>query len=110
MEGSPTGTQKRSRQPQVVKSHQKKEVEGAASIHHHSIELVIFYDGADYQRIPPRLWNKVRVVAVVEGNGDLRSSMILGAGRTDLQDLPGYEFLLPLGLHLGVAGPTSKIS
>jgi hypothetical protein len=33
----------------------KKEVEGAASIHQHSVELNVFYDGADYQRIPPWL-------------------------------------------------------
>jgi hypothetical protein len=28
-------------------------------------------DGADDERVLPRLWHKVRVVAVVEGDGDL---------------------------------------
>jgi hypothetical protein len=63
-----------------------------------TVELDIFYDGADYQRIPPRLWNKVRVVAVVEGNGDLRPSKVLRGGGTDHQDLPGCEVLFPPGL------------
>jgi hypothetical protein len=72
MEGSLTGTQKRSRQPHLVESLQKKEVEGATSIHQYSIELDVFYNGVDYRRIPPWLWYKVRVVTAVEGNGDLR--------------------------------------
>jgi hypothetical protein len=76
----------------------KKEVEGAASIHQYYVELDVFYDGADYQRIPPRLWYKVRMVTAVEGNGDLGPSKVLGGGGTDHQDLLGYEFLLSLGL------------
>jgi hypothetical protein len=90
--------EKRSRQPHLVESLQKKEVEGAAFINQYSIELDVFYNGADYQRIPPWLWYKVWVVTVVDGNGDLRQSKVLRGGRTDCQDLPGYEFLLPLGL------------
>jgi hypothetical protein len=43
----------------MVESLQKKEVEGAASVHQHSFEVDIFYDGAYYQRIPPVLWYKV---------------------------------------------------
>jgi hypothetical protein len=74
------------------------EVEGAASIHEHSVELNILYDGADYQGIPPWLWYKVRVVTMVEGNGDLGLSKALGGGRFDRHDLPDSEFLLPLGL------------
>jgi hypothetical protein len=35
---------------------------------------------------------------MVEGNGDLRPSKVLEGGGTDRQDLPGYEFLLSLGL------------
>jgi hypothetical protein len=62
------------------------------------VELDIFYDGADYQRIPPWLWNKVRVVAAVEGNGDLGPSKVHRGGGFDRHDLPGYVFLLPLGL------------
>jgi hypothetical protein len=38
------------------------------------------------------------VVTVVEGNGDLEPSKVLRGGRTDRQDLPGCEFLLPLRL------------
>jgi hypothetical protein len=71
MKRSPTGAQKRYKQPHLIESHQKKEVEGAASIHKHSVELNFLYDGADYQGILPRLWYKVRVVTAIEGNGDL---------------------------------------
>jgi hypothetical protein len=49
MEGSLTGTQKRSRQPHLVERLQKKEVEGAASIHQHSVELDVLYDGGMLQ-------------------------------------------------------------
>jgi hypothetical protein len=52
----------------------EKEVEGAASTHQHSVELNVFYDGADYQGILPRVWYKVWVVVAMEGNGDLRPS------------------------------------
>jgi hypothetical protein len=51
-EGSPTGTQKGSRLPHLVESLQKKEVEGAASIHQPSVELDVFFDEANYQTIP----------------------------------------------------------
>jgi hypothetical protein len=98
MEGSPTRTQKKSRQPHLVESLQKKKIEGAASIHQHSVELNVFYNGADYQKIPPQLWYKVRVVVAVKGNGDLGPSKVLMGGGTNRQDLPGCEFLLPLGL------------
>jgi hypothetical protein len=74
------------------------EVEGAASIHEHSVELNILYDGAHYQGTPPRLWYKVRVVTAVKGNGDLGPSKVLGGGGFDRHDLSGCEFLLPLGL------------
>jgi hypothetical protein len=97
MEWSPTGTHKRSRQPHLVQSLQEKEVKGAASIHQYSIDLDILYDGADYQRVPPRLWDKFRVVATVDGDGDLEPSKVLGGGGSDCQDLSGCEFLLPLG-------------
>jgi hypothetical protein len=59
MERSPTSVQKRSRQPHMVESLQKIEVEGAASIHGHLVELNVLYDGADYQGIPPQLWYNV---------------------------------------------------
>jgi hypothetical protein len=42
MEGSLTGTQKRSRKPHLVESLQKMEVEGATSIHQYSFELDVF--------------------------------------------------------------------
>jgi hypothetical protein len=90
--------QKRSRQPHLVKSLHKKEVKEAASIHQHSVELDVRYDGADYQRILPRLWNKVRVVTTVEGDGDLGPSKVLRGDGSNLQDLLGCELLLPLGL------------
>jgi hypothetical protein len=43
----------------------------AAPIDEDSVELDILDDGADYERIPPQLWHKIRVVATVEGNEDL---------------------------------------
>jgi hypothetical protein len=107
MERSPTGAQERSRQPHLIKSLQKKEVEGAASIHKHLVELNVLHDGADYQGIPPQLWYKVQVVAAVKGNGDLGSSRVLGGGRIDRHDLLGYEFLLPIGLIC--AGATKNL-
>jgi hypothetical protein len=52
-------------------------------MHEHLVELNVFYDGADYQRIPPRLWYKAWEVTTVEGNDDLRPSMYSGvAGLT----------------------------
>jgi hypothetical protein len=108
MERSPTGVQKRSRKPHLVKSLQKKEVEGAAPIHEHSVELNILYDGADYLAIPPRLWYKVWVVTAVESNGDLRPSKVLGGGGFDRHDLLGCEFLLPLG-HIGIGATKNLI-
>jgi hypothetical protein len=48
VERSLTGAHKRSGQPHLVESLQKKEVKGAASIHEHSIELDILYYGVDY--------------------------------------------------------------
>jgi hypothetical protein len=51
MERSQTCEQNRSRQPHLVESLQKKEVEGAASIHKHSVELHILHNGVDYQGI-----------------------------------------------------------
>jgi hypothetical protein len=81
-----------------LKVFRKKEVKGAASIHQHSVKLDVLYNGAYYQRIQPWLWNKVRVVTTVEGDGDLRPSKVLRGGGSDHQDLPGCELLLPLGL------------
>jgi hypothetical protein len=98
MERSLTSVEKRSRQPHLVESLQKKAVEGATSIHEHSVELNVLYDGADYQGIPPQLGYKVWVVIAVEGNGDLGPSKVYGGGGFDHHDLPGCEFLLPLGL------------
>jgi hypothetical protein len=59
MEGSPTGLRKRSREPHLVECLQKKEVKGVASIHQHYVELDVLYNGADYQRVLPPLWDKV---------------------------------------------------
>jgi hypothetical protein len=98
MERSSTSAQKRSRQPHMVKCLQKKEVEGAASIHEHSVELNVLNNGVDYQGIPPRLGYKVQVVTVVEGNGDLGPSKVLRGGGFNRPNLLGCEFLLPLGL------------
>jgi hypothetical protein len=44
---------------------------GATPIDEDSVEFCILDDGADDERIPPRLWHKVRVVTVVKGDGDL---------------------------------------
>jgi hypothetical protein len=48
MERSPAGPQKRTGQPHLVESFQKKDVEGAASINEYSVELNILNDGVDY--------------------------------------------------------------
>jgi hypothetical protein len=65
---------KGSRQPHLIKSLQKKVVEGAACMHEQSAELNVLYDGADYRGMPPWLWYKVQVVTAIKGNGDLRPS------------------------------------
>jgi hypothetical protein len=49
-----------------------QDVQGAASINKDSVELDVLDNGANNERVPPRLWYKVRVVIVVEGDGDLR--------------------------------------
>jgi hypothetical protein len=56
----------------MVESPQEKNVEGSATIDKDSVELDILDDGSNNERVSPRLWNKVRVVAVVEGDLDLR--------------------------------------
>jgi hypothetical protein len=78
MEGGPTGAQQGPRQTHLVKSLQEQDVQGATSVDEDSVELDILNDGANYERIPPRLWHKVRVVTAVEGDGDLRPFKVLG--------------------------------
>jgi hypothetical protein len=46
------------------------------------VELEIIDDVANNERMPPRLWHKVRVVIVIEGNGDLRLFKLLRGGVT----------------------------
>jgi hypothetical protein len=58
----------------MVKSLQEHDVQGAISIDEDSVKLDILDDGANYERIPPRLWYKVWVVTAVKGDGHLRSS------------------------------------
>jgi hypothetical protein len=55
----------------LVKSLQQQDVEGVTSIDEESVELGMLDDGANYERMLPQLWHKVRVVAVVEGDRDL---------------------------------------
>jgi hypothetical protein len=64
----------------MIKSLQEQNVQGTASIHEDSVELDILDNGADIERILPWLPNKVRVVAAVEGDGDLRPLKVLGGG------------------------------
>jgi hypothetical protein len=59
MERGLTGVQRGPRQPQLVKSLQEKNVQGAASIDEDSVELDTLDNGTNYERIPPRLWHKV---------------------------------------------------
>jgi hypothetical protein len=58
----------------------EQNVQGAASIDEDLVELGILDDGADYERIPPWLWNKVWVVTAVEGDGDLGPLKVLSGG------------------------------
>jgi hypothetical protein len=62
----------------MVESLQKQNVQGTASIDEDSIELNILDDGADNEIIPRRLWNKVWVITVVKGDGDLIPLKVLG--------------------------------
>jgi hypothetical protein len=79
----------------LVKSLQEQNVLGAVSINEDSVELDILDDGIDYEKIPPRLQHKVRVVTVVKGDGDLRPLKVLNGGGWDCHILMGCEFLLP---------------
>jgi hypothetical protein len=45
-----------------------------------TVELDILDDGTDYERMPPRLRYKVRVVVAVEGDGDIKPLKVLGGG------------------------------
>jgi hypothetical protein len=65
----------------MVESLQEQNVQRATSINKDSVELDILDDGADYERISPWLWYKVRLIAAVEGDGDLRLLKVLGGGR-----------------------------
>jgi hypothetical protein len=71
VERSPTGARCRSGQPHLVKGLQEQDVQGATSIDTNSVELDSIDNGANNERIPPRLWHKVRVVTAVKGDGDL---------------------------------------
>jgi hypothetical protein len=95
MKRTPTGTQRRSGQPHLVKSPQEQDVEGTASIDEDMVKLDVLDNGADDQRVPTRLWNKVYVVTAVEGGGNLGPPQVLRGGRSYYHDLPGGEFLLP---------------
>jgi hypothetical protein len=60
-----------------------------------SVELGVLDDGADNQRVPTRIWDEIRVVTSIEGDGDLRPLQVLRGGRPYCHDLPGGELLLP---------------
>jgi hypothetical protein len=77
MEGGLTGVQQGPRQTHLVEGLQEQDVQGATSINEDSVELYILDDGANYERISPRLWYKVRVVIAVEGDGDLGPFKVL---------------------------------
>jgi hypothetical protein len=72
VERSPTGMWCRSGQPYLVESLQEQNVQGAVSMDKDSVELDILDDGDNNKRLPTQLWDKVRVVIVVKGDGDLR--------------------------------------
>jgi hypothetical protein len=72
MERSPTVAQHCSGQPHLVESLQEHDVQGAISIDKDSVELHVLDDGAGDMGVPPQLWHKGRVIAMVAGDGDLR--------------------------------------
>jgi hypothetical protein len=46
-----------------------------------SVELDIIDNGVDNQRVPTQFWDEVRVLTIVEGDGDLRPLQLLRGGR-----------------------------
>jgi hypothetical protein len=46
-----------------------------------SVELDILDNGVDNQRVPTQFWDEVRVLTIVEGDGDLRPLQLLRGGR-----------------------------
>jgi hypothetical protein len=104
MEGGLTGAQQGHKETHLVKSLQEQDVQGASSIDEDKVELDILDNGANYERILPRLWCKVWVVAAVEGDGDLGPFKVLKvAGETAMTSravsfcflLDSYEMGLP---------------
>jgi hypothetical protein len=69
MERGPTGAQQCSGQIHLVEGLQEQDVQWAAPIDKDSVELDILDDGANYERIPPQLWDKVRVVTAIKMMG-----------------------------------------
>jgi hypothetical protein len=94
MERILTGAQQSPGYPHLVAILQEQNALGAASINEDSVELDILDDGANYERIPPRLRHKVLVVTTVEDDVGIRPLKVLRGGGRDCHDLPGCEFLL----------------
>jgi hypothetical protein len=94
MERGPTGAQHDLDRPIWSKVFKKQDVQGGTSIGEDLVELDTLDNGANYARTLPRLWHKVQVVTVVEGDGDLIPLKVHGGGGWGCHDLPGCEFLL----------------
>jgi hypothetical protein len=58
--------------PHGIKSLGIHDVEAAASVHHYHGEPRVADDGVDNKRVSAWLWNAIRVVIAVEGDGGPR--------------------------------------
>ena len=69
MEGCSDGTEVRSIDAHLVERFGVRDVEAATSIHQYFSEPLQTDDRVDYKRIPPRVWDDIQMVSLVEGYG-----------------------------------------
>ena len=81
-----------------IKRHGVYDVEAAASIHQHLSEALHADDWVNHERIPPQLWDAIRVVGSVEGVGGLRPPEERWRGWLGRVDLAMRELSVALGV------------
>ena len=74
------------------------DVEAAASVHQHFCESLWADDWVDYQWIPSRVWDGIRMVGPVEGYGGFRPPEEGRRGRSGRVDLVARDLLAAFGV------------
>src|SRR5438105_4922727 len=81
----------------VIQGLGEEDVESAATVNQHPVELDRPDDRIQHQRISTRMGDVVQMVRSVEGDWHLRPLKILGGDWYDCIDLPSSKLLLSLG-------------